>query len=119
MEHICVHVAIEGASEAWAPISTELQAATDIQLVPGQLEDQRVDVVFYDVCDPVATRLLATPDSKRPFWTIGVDLTKRCVVELSGSQFALTSVDDLAVVIRASGFMLRPPGEMVRFETGD
>ena len=119
MEHIRVHVAIEGASEVWNPVSEGLSAAPDVQLVHGVREGERVDVLFYEVSDPVAAQFAAQPESQREFWTIGVDLEDRRVVELSGSQYALTSVDDLAAVIRASGFSLRPAGGATRFETGD
>lgn len=119
MDHNCVHVAIEGAAEAWASVRERLQAVPEVQLVMGVGADDRVDVVFYDVCDAAAACQLDLPEAERGFWTIGVDLATQRVVELSGSQYALTSVDDLAAVLRASGCALRSPRPPVRFETGD
>ncbi|MBN1249322.1 MAG: hypothetical protein JXC32_16805, partial [Anaerolineae bacterium] len=83
MEHVCVHVAIEGGSEAWAAITAGLKAAPDVQLVRERDAGERVDVVFYDVNDPASAALMKAPDPRRGFWTVGVDLTARQVVALS------------------------------------
>ncbi len=119
MEHICVHVAIEGTSEAWRSVGRRLQAADAVRLVAGRGTPERVDVVFYDVSDDAAARRFSIADERREFWVIGVDLDSGRVVSLAGSQYALTSVDDLATVIRESGFALRSPGSGTGFETGD
>jgi hypothetical protein len=119
MGHNCVHVAIEGTAEAWTSVRERLQAAPEVQLVMGVGADDRVDVVFYDVGDVAAACQLDLPEAERGFWTIGVDLAAQRVVELSSSQYTLTSVDDVAAVLRASGCALRPPRPRARFETGD
>lgn len=118
MEHMCVHVAIQGASDDWAPVTAGLAAATDVLLVDGREAKARVDVVFYDATDAALAASMAALDPRREFWTIGIDLAAKQVVELSGSQFALTSVDDLAAVIRASGCALRSASQS-RLYTGD
>ena len=111
MEIFSVRVAIYGSSEAWRPVCDALGEAPDVELVTGCGNGERVDVVFYDVGQPGISPAIAALREEKNLWTIGVDLVQRQVVELSASQYALTSVDGLAAVIAASGCAIRPGGE--------
>ena len=88
-----------------------LLEAPDVELVAGVGDGERVDVVFYDVNAPGIGQVMAALQNQQNLWTIGVDLSRRQVVELAASQYALTSVDGLAAVIHASGCAIRPAGD--------
>jgi len=111
VEIYSVRVAIHGSCEAWGPVCDALRGAPDVELVTGNGDGERVDVVLYDVDTPGISRAIAALREEYCLWTIGVDLGQRRVVELSASQYALTSVDGLAAVIAASGCAIRPAGE--------
>lgn len=111
MEIVSVRVAVHESSEAWAPVCDALRQARDVELVAGNGSGQRVDVILYDVGAPGISRTVAALRDEHYLWTIGVDLSQRQVVELAGSQYALTSVDGLAAVIAASGCAIRPSGD--------
>ena len=111
MEIVSVRVAVHESTEAWAPVCDALRQARDVELVAGNGSGQRVDVILYDVGAPGISRTVAALRDKHYLWTIGVDLGQRQVVELAGSQYALTSVDGLAAVIAASGCAIRPAGD--------
>jgi hypothetical protein len=111
VEIFSVRVAVHGSSEAWQPVRDALQGAPDVQLVACNGHNERIDVVFYDVDTPGINRAMAALQDEQSLWTIGVELNERRVVELTGSQYALTSVDALAAVIHASGCAIRPAGE--------
>jgi len=111
VEIVSVRVAVHGSSEAWAPVCDALRQAPDVELVAGNGVGERVDVILYDVDAPGISRTVAALRDKHSLWTIGVDLSQRQVVELAGSQYALTSVDGLAAVIAASGCVVRPAGD--------
>ena len=103
MEIFSVRVAVHGSSEAWRPVCDALRGAPDVELVTGNGDGKRVDVVFYDVHAPGVRQAMTALQSQQNLWTIGVDLSERRVVELAGSQYAQTSVNGLAAVIAASG----------------
>lgn len=113
MEIFSVRVAIYGSSEAWRPVCDALGEAPDVELVTGDGDGKRVDVVLYDVDAPGISRAIAALREEYSLWTIGVDLVQRQVVELAASQYALTSVDGLAAVIAASGCAIKPAGDRV------
>jgi len=111
VEIFSVRVAVHGSGEAWGPVCDALRGAPDVELVTCNGEGERVDVVLYDVDAPGVSRAIAALREEHNLWTVGVDLDQQRVVELSASQYALTSVDGLAAVIAASGCAIRPAGE--------
>jgi len=108
MQVFSVRVAIHGSSEAWRPVRDALRGAPDVELVIGNGDGERVDVVFYDVDAPGISQAMAALQHRQHVWTIGVGLSERRIVELAGSQYAQTSVNGLAAVIAASGCTIGP-----------
>jgi hypothetical protein len=111
VETFSVRVAVYGSSEAWAPVCDALRQAPEVELVAGNGVGEHVEVVLYDVDTPGISRTMVALRNEQNLWTIGVDLSQQRVVELIGSQYALTSVNGLAAVIAASGCGIRPSGD--------